>query len=135
MARFRLGENARRPLLLIGNGSGLAGLRALLRARIDAGRARELAAVRRAQCRARLPAARRAAKAGSDRPAGALRPRLVARRRRLRYVQDRLLAEGAGVRDWIARGAAVYVCGSLEGMAAGVDAALREILGADGVRL
>ena len=30
---------------------------------------------------------------------------------------------------WIARGAAIYVCGSLQGMAAGVDAALRQIAG------
>jgi sulfite reductase (NADPH) flavoprotein alpha-component len=31
--RFRLGENAARPLILIGNGSGLAGLRGHLKAR------------------------------------------------------------------------------------------------------
>ena len=41
-ARFRLGDNARRPLILIGNGSGLAGLRAHLKARIDAGDERYL---------------------------------------------------------------------------------------------
>jgi hypothetical protein len=35
--RFRLGDNARRPMILIGNGSGLAGLRGLLRARIALG--------------------------------------------------------------------------------------------------
>jgi sulfite reductase (NADPH) flavoprotein alpha-component len=35
--RFRLGANARRPLIAIGNGSGLAGLRALLKARIHLG--------------------------------------------------------------------------------------------------
>ena len=33
------------------------------------------------------------------------------------------------LRDWVARGAAIYVCGSLQGMAAGVDAALAELLG------
>src|SRR5690606_25809313 len=32
-ANFRLGDNAARPLILIGNGTGLAGLRGLLKAR------------------------------------------------------------------------------------------------------
>jgi len=33
------------------------------------------------------------------------------------------------LRAWIADGAVVYVCGSLQGMAGGVDAALEEIIG------
>ena len=37
------------------------------------------------------------------------------------------------LRDWVARGAAVYVCGSLVGMAAGVEAALVDVLGRDAV--
>ena len=45
------------------------------------------------------------------------------------YVQHRLLQRHDEVRDWIARGAAIYVCGSLQGMASGVDAALRQIAG------
>ena len=35
--RFRLNGNAERPLILIGNGSGLAGLRAHIKGRLDAG--------------------------------------------------------------------------------------------------
>jgi sulfite reductase (NADPH) flavoprotein alpha-component len=31
---------------------------------------------------------------------------------------------------WVARGAAIYVCGSLQGMAAGVHEALQRALGA-----
>ena len=50
-----------------------------------------------------------------------------------RYVQDALVAEAERVRSWIAEGASVYVCGSLEGMAPGVDAALQQILGASAV--
>jgi sulfite reductase (NADPH) flavoprotein alpha-component len=46
-----------------------------------------------------------------------------------RYVQDRLIETGDEVRAWINRGAAIYVCGSLRGMAAGVDDALVTILG------
>ena len=37
--------------------------------------------------------------------------------------------EADTVRDWIDRGATIMVCGSLKGMAPGVDAALRDILG------
>ena len=43
-----------------------------------------------------------------------------------RYVQDRLREAAVTVRHWLADGAAVYVCGSLQGMAAGVEAALVE---------
>jgi sulfite reductase (NADPH) flavoprotein alpha-component len=45
------------------------------------------------------------------------------------YVQHRLLQAHDEVRAWIERGAAIYVCGSLQGMASGVDAALRQIAG------
>ncbi len=45
------------------------------------------------------------------------------------YVQDRLREAADELRGWIAEGAAVYVCGSLQGMAAGVDQVLREVLG------
>jgi len=45
------------------------------------------------------------------------------------YVQHRLLQRHEKVRAWVARGAAIYVCGSLQGMASGVDAALRQIVG------
>ncbi|MNU06312.1 Sulfite reductase [NADPH] flavoprotein alpha-component [compost metagenome] len=34
------------------------------------------------------------------------------------------------MRAWVDAGAAVYVCGSLQGMAGGVDEALQDILGA-----
>ncbi|MNN88955.1 sulfite reductase [compost metagenome] len=33
------------------------------------------------------------------------------------------------MRAWVDAGAAIYVCGSLQGMAGGVDAALQDILG------
>src|SRR3546814_19007582 len=46
-----------------------------------------------------------------------------------RYVQEALVEAAAEVRQWVAEGAAIYVCGSLRGMAPGVDAALERILG------
>ena len=45
------------------------------------------------------------------------------------YVQDRVRGGAGELRRWVADGASVYVCGSLAGMAPGVDAALREVLG------
>ncbi len=46
-----------------------------------------------------------------------------------RYVQHLLAEQDEQLRSWVARGAAIYVCGSLEGMATGVHVALLTILG------
>ena len=46
-----------------------------------------------------------------------------------RYVQDHLALSMADVKSWLERGAALYVCGSLQGMAQAVDAVLRQHLG------
>ena len=118
-----------RPMILIGNGTGLAGLRSLLKARIAAGHARNwlLFGERNAEhdfyCRDELQAWL----------AGYQLQRLdLAFSRdqaRRRYVQDRLREAADELRAWIEDGAAVYVCGSLQGMAAGVDQVLREVLG------
>jgi sulfite reductase (NADPH) flavoprotein alpha-component len=126
---FRLGENARRPLLLIGNGTGLAGLRSHLRARAAMGRQDNwlVFGERNARhdflCRDEIEAWQHS---------GVLeRVDMVFSRdqpERL-YVQHRLLQRHEKVRAWVARGAAIYVCGSLQGMASGVDAALRQIVG------
>ncbi|MNN81027.1 Sulfite reductase [NADPH] flavoprotein alpha-component [compost metagenome] len=45
------------------------------------------------------------------------------------YVQDVLLQQAEEFKRWVADGAYVYVCGSLHGMAAGVDVALKGMLG------
>lgn len=50
------------------------------------------------------------------------------------YVQDVLRREAAELRAWIDRGAALFVCGSLVGMGAGVHDALGEVLGPDRLR-
>ena len=127
--RFRLENNAARPLILIGNGSGMAGLRGHLRARAQAGQQRnwllfgERHAAHDYLYRDELHAWQQ----------GGLLPQLDMVFSRdggpQRYVQDRLLAQAALCRDWVGQGAAIYVCGSLEGMAAGVDAALAQVLG------
>ena len=118
------------PAIFIGNGSGYAGLRALLLARMRAGHGRNWL----------LFGERQRARDGfcEDETAGWQTRGLVehcdfaySRDQAERvYVQDCLRAEAHRLRHWIAEGATVYVCGSLDGMAAGVDAALSELLGA-----
>jgi sulfite reductase (NADPH) flavoprotein alpha-component len=44
------------------------------------------------------------------------------------YVQDLMLAQGAGIWNWLERGAYFYVCGDASRMAKDVDAALQTIL-------
>ena len=129
--RFRLGENARRPMLLIGNGSGLAGLRGLLRARVKLG-VRENWLLFGERNSAHDFLLRGELEGWLD--TGWLERLDLAFSRdqaeRI-YVQDLLRVQADAVRAWIGRGAAIYVCGSLQGMAGGVHEALGEIVGAD----
>ncbi len=120
-----------RRLILVGNGTGIAGLRAHLKVRARAGLGGnwllfgertaahdslfddELAAWQASGILTRLD---RAFSRDGARPV---------------YVQQLLAAAGDTVMEWVQDGAAIYVCGSLEGMAAGVHAALTDILGQD----
>lgn len=123
-----------RPLVLVGNGTGIAGLRALLKSRIAAGAHRNwLLFGERNRNRdffhggeildwQREGLIERLDLAFSRDPDVPGSPRKT-------YVQDRLRAAGDTLRQWIEGGAAVYVCGSLQGMAPAVDAVLRETLG------
>lgn len=45
------------------------------------------------------------------------------------YVQDLMRVKANTIREWVASGSAIYVCGSRRGMAPGVHKALEEILG------
>ncbi|EYT13072.1 oxidoreductase NAD-binding domain protein, partial [Acinetobacter sp. 1000160] len=45
------------------------------------------------------------------------------------YVQDILRNNADELVKWVEQGAVIYVCGSIEGMASGVDQALTDILG------
>ncbi|WP_343732249.1 sulfite reductase subunit alpha [Duganella sp.] len=129
--RFRLEGNAERPLILIGNGSGIAGLRGHLKARALAGRGRNWLLF--GERNAAYDYHYRAELEGWQRDGMLEKLDLVFSRDQAerRYVQDRLAEQAATVREWIAQGAAIYICGSLEGMAGGVDAALAAALGRD----
>lgn len=122
-----------RPLVLIGNGTGLAGLRALLKSRIDAGRRRNWLLFGERE-------SSRDFYYGDD----VLRWQREGFIERLDlawsregdarcYVQDRLRSRGDVLLQWVEQGAAIYVCGSLAGMAPSVDAVLRETLGDEAV--
>ncbi|RYD15214.1 MAG: sulfite reductase flavoprotein subunit alpha [Lysobacteraceae bacterium] len=118
-----------RPLLLVGNGTGIAGLRALLRQRIADGHRRnwlvfgerhaahdfhyrdEILRWQREGWIERLDLAFSRDQAGRV------------------YVQQRLAEAAPALRAWVDAGASVHVCGSLEGMAPGVHAVLVDVLG------
>ncbi|MGC3982509.1 MAG: sulfite reductase subunit alpha [Steroidobacteraceae bacterium] len=132
-ANFQLGENAQRPLILIGNGTGLAGLRSHLKTRAAMSQQRNwLIFGERNAAYDRLY--------GDElqtwHAQGVLtRTDLVFSRDQepRRYVQDQLREAAIELRQWVQEGAAIYVCGSLEGMAAGVETALNNILGSSEV--
>lgn len=121
------------PLILLGNGTGLAGLRSLLKARIVDGLQRnwllfgERNIAHDYHCRDEL----QSWLASGDL---ALLDLAFSRDQEEKiYVQDRLRESAEVLRKWLANGAAIYVCGSLQGMAAGVDQVLVEILGSEAV--
>ncbi|MET1161437.1 MAG: sulfite reductase flavoprotein subunit alpha [Pseudoxanthomonas sp.] len=117
------------PMILIGNGTGIAGLRAHLKERIAAGAQRNWLIygernadrdffhgddIRKWQAQGFLERL--------DLAFSRDQPERV-------YVQHKLQAAAAIVSEWAEAGASIYVCGSLTGMAPGVDAVLRNILG------
>ncbi|WP_083457887.1 sulfite reductase subunit alpha [Herbaspirillum hiltneri] len=117
------------PLILIGNGTGLAGLRAHMKARIAAGRHRNWLLFGE---RSEQHDFFQREEVGRWRAQGVLQRLDLAfsRDQTARvYVQDKLREAGDELLRWVDDGAAIYVCGSLEGMAAGVAQVLHETLG------
>jgi len=118
-----------RPMILVGAGTGLAGLRAHLAERIAAGRRRnwlvfgERTSVHDWFFREEIE---------GWRATGGLERLDLAFSRdggSPVYVQHRLAAEAPRLRRWVQEGAAVYVCGDRRRMAAAVHAVLAEALG------
>lgn len=135
MVRARLATNPgfygpqdARPCIYIGNGSGMAGLRAHLRSRVLAGQHRNWLLFGERQ---RAFDSLCAGEIAAWRDAGAL-PEcdlVFSRDDAPEYVQDRLRARADTLHEWVERDAVIHVCGSLQGMAGEVDAALASILG------
>jgi sulfite reductase (NADPH) flavoprotein alpha-component len=120
------------PLILIGNGTGIAGLRAQLRARIDMGARRnwllfgERSAATDFHFQHDLELWQREGwleqlDATFSRDGGADR-----------HVQHRLARHADQLKQWLDQGAVVMVCGSLKGMAPDVDAVITQVLGSEG---
>ena len=118
------------PIILIGNGTGIAGLRGHLKARarqdktggawlLFGERTRAHDALYDADLQAWLASGvltrldRSFSRDGGEH----------------RYVQSLVAEHARPMADWVDRGAYVYVCGSLEGMSKGVHAALEAALG------
>lgn len=125
------GPDRSAPLILIGNGTGLAGLAAHMRARegqthggcwlMFGERTSAHDAFFDAELKAGLASGHltRLDRVFSRDPGDG------------RYVQALVTEHADQVRDWIARGAVIMVCGSLEGMSRGVHQALEGVLGAE----
>lgn len=117
------------PAIYIGNGSGLAGLRSHLRARVLEGAQRNWLIFGERQ---REHDAICAEEIERLRASGFLPELDLVYSRDVTgggYVQDVMRERAAALRAWIDEGAVIFVCGSLQGMAGGVDAALADIIG------
>lgn len=119
------------PLILIGNGTGMAGLRAHLKQRVHSGSRRnwliygERNAAHDYYYRDEIENWQ--AHRFLQRIDVAFSRDQVERR----YVQHCLQQAAPDVVAWVNTGASIYVCGSLAGMAQSVDRVLREILGVE----
>ena len=130
---FRL-PTASGPLILIGNGTGLAGLRAHLRERQRLGQHGHwlLFGERNAACDLFFADELRA----WQRSGHLARLDLAFSRDQARpvYVQHLLRDAGDELRAWLERGASLLVCGSLKGMGEEIDALLHGLLGREQVQ-
>lgn len=118
-----------RPLILIGNGTGIAGLRAHIRARELKGHKRNwlLFGERNAEHDFLF---REQLRGWQENGVLARLDLAFSRDQAERiYVQDRLRAAGDELKAWVEEGAVIYVCGSLAGMAPAVADVLKELLG------
>ena len=123
------------PIIMVGPGTGVAPFRAFLHERMATkapGRNWLFFGHRRRDCdffyEDELD------RHEGDRPADAPLARLVARRPRKFYVQDRMAEVGRDLWSWIADGAHIYVCGDAQRMAKDVERALVDIVAMHGAR-
>ncbi|WP_225783094.1 flavodoxin domain-containing protein [Xenophilus sp. Marseille-Q4582] len=123
------------PLVLIGNGTGLAGLVAHIQQREHASKAgRRVGPIWLLHGeRSRAFDTHWRAKLQTWRAQGLLHRLDQAFSRdadaHARYVQDLIAPAAQRLHHWVADGAALYVCGQRQGMAQGVDDALAQVLG------
>jgi sulfite reductase (NADPH) flavoprotein alpha-component len=125
--------SASTPLVLIANGVGIAPFLAALESRARAGSSAVpswLLYGERSDAHVG-PARARLTKWSDDRVLARI-DYCYSRQGKRRYVQDALRDDVATLREWLARGAAIYVCGS-PAMGEGIETLLRNVLGDDAV--
>ena len=118
-------------MILIGNGTGIAGLRALLKARMTAGHGRNWLIFGE---RTRMHDFHYGEELVAWQALGGIERMDLAFSRDgdgPRYVQHVMRAHAEALHAWLQQGATVYVCGSLAGMAPAVDAELVALVGQD----
>lgn len=128
---FHLVKDTDQPMIFIGNGSGIAGLVAHLQQRAAWGATQNWLIFGERQQQFDTPYH---AQIQTWQQQGILTDVDYAFSRDLhtcKYVQDCLTQKSEQLKTWIEQGARVYVCGSLKGMAQGVDQTLLNILGED----
>jgi len=130
-AQFHLPDDDRRAIF-IGNGTGLAGLRALIQERKERGLKHNwlLFGERQRACDFFWQDVLQNWLA--DGTLSRLDLAFSRDQAEKHYVHHRLREAATTLRDWIARGAVLYICGNRSGMAHDVDQALQDILGAHG---
>lgn len=125
---FRPGPAGRAPIL-IGNGTGLAGLRAHLAARSAAGATGAWLFFGERQRAHDLFWSEELKQWRGDGTLARIELAFSRDGGPIRHVQDAVLAAGDALRARVAEGAELLVCGSASGMAPAVEAALAEVLG------
>ena len=118
-----------KPMILIGNGTGIAGLRAHLKQRIAAGSRRNWLLFGERNSDRDFFYGDEILEWRSQGHIERLDLAFSRDQAKSVYVQHKLLAAADSLREWIEAGASIYVCGSLAGMAPGVDGVLRQVLG------
>lgn len=118
-----------RPVILIGNGTGIAGLLSILKHREQHGfrrnwlifgeRNRQQDFFFKEQIKTWL----------ADKHLSRVDLAFSRDQEERVYVQHRIAEQAELIRQWVGEGASIYVCGSIEGMAPAVDQALTDILG------
>lgn len=121
------GDN--RPVILIGNGTGIAGLMSILKYRVLHGFNRNWLIFGERQRERDYFFAKQLEQWHINQHLHRLDLVFSRDQPERRYVQHCLLAQKEQVQQWVKQGASIYVCGSIDGMAPAVDAALIQILG------